>query len=191
MSADEFILVHELYLRMTFISERDFNFFRWILPLQAVRSFMEQLRPNLGRRELQKGFWSIEEFGRQMFFSPHEYFGMKNQEYREGRARIHWQYERKRTPPIQRYIGVGYKDKGNCRDLSWNGEPSMRELARDERIRNKWMEDPERPDFLKHYLGSIIPERYAEHQTRIWKTEKSTRNRVATVERTVSILTVK
>lgn len=33
------------------------------------------------------------------------------------------------SPPPQRYIGVGYRDKGNCRNSSYDGSPSWQEVA--------------------------------------------------------------
>lgn len=35
----------------------------------------------------------------------------------------------------QRYIGVGYKDKGSCKDYSFDGSPSWQEVSLDERFR--------------------------------------------------------
>lgn len=35
----------------------------------------------------------------------------------------------KRNPPPQRYIGVGYRDKGTAKDLTIDGSPSWQEVA--------------------------------------------------------------
>lgn len=150
---EEVLATQELYLRMTFMAERDFNYMHWLLPLQEIAPLVRSLGPGLTKRDLQRELWMVGILGRKMFLTDHEYFGLKGQKYREGRYRISWNYYQKRRPPVQRYMGVGYRDKGNCRDLSWDGRPSMRECSRDEKTRNNWMRAREQLSFGKHYLG--------------------------------------
>lgn len=145
LDQDEIILMQELFLRLTFYAEKDWNYMIWLAPLLAVQNLVYKIQPNQSRKNgLKMEFLAIGEAGRDMILSPHEYFGLKNQEFREGKARLIWKYPRKVKPPIERYIGVGYKDKGNCRDLSWDGSPTMREYCRSETFRTQLEEDNRR-----------------------------------------------
>jgi hypothetical protein len=72
---------------------------------------------------------------RSFLLGPYEYFGMKYSEYKD-----HWPHVRFVKQPLrkvqQRFIGVGYKDKGSSRNKSIDGSPSIEEICRDERFRN-------------------------------------------------------
>lgn len=156
LTSEEILMTKELFLRATFVAETDFNYFIWLEPLRAVQDLIWlKLEPGSTRRkDLKTAFWAIGDFGRDMILPPHEYFGLKHQEYREGRARFYWKYDRKRKPPIERYIGVGYKDKGNCRNLSWDGSPSVKEICSSEWFRAELRaEIREKPNYSDMPMG--------------------------------------
>jgi hypothetical protein len=57
----------------------------------------------------------------------HQYFGMKNSEYKEQKPSCFYK-KIELVKSDQRYIGVGYKDKGSSRDKSHDGTLDWKEL---------------------------------------------------------------
>lgn len=75
--------------------------------------------------------WLHPIFKSKFFLNPHEYFGLKHQNTEIlilKRIRFFKEME-KPFPKSPRYIGVGYKDKGNLRNTSVNGNPHWKEVA--------------------------------------------------------------
>jgi len=135
LTAPEVSILMELTLRTDRMIQKDFNFRRWILPLQEIKNLISGLRPGESRRNgLRQKFLALGTAGIYLILSPFEYFGMKGQE-RPGVARIEWSLPRLRRFPPKPYIGVGYKDKGNLRNKCHDGTPSWQEVASDERNR--------------------------------------------------------
>lgn len=144
LSKDEFFITWELFLRLTRMAERDYNFLKWLIPLKEISPLMGSLKPGLSRRNgLKKAFWSIGEAGKWLILSPHEYFGIKYQEP-EGRVKLRRLYPEKRRPPLERYIGVGYKDKGFLPNLAVEGSPSWKVVCQSEGQRSQ----KERTEYL-------------------------------------------
>lgn len=63
-----------------------------------------------------------------VLLSPHEYFGLKNQIYKEQEPSVFFRNVELRKFTIP-YVGVGYKDKGSSRLVAYDGTPDWRELC--------------------------------------------------------------
>jgi hypothetical protein len=148
LDPNEVLVLQELFLRATFYAESDFNYNIWLVRLEAIASLVMKLKPYQSRKtHLKVEFWKIGIPGRDMILTPHEYFGLKSEEYRIGHVRYRWVTPRKVKPPLERYVGVGYKDKGNCRNLSWDGTPSLKEYCSTEEFRATMNGEPKRMDY--------------------------------------------
>lgn len=154
LDPDEVLCLQELFLRATFYAEKDFNYTIWLERLRAVSNLVMQMKPFQSRkRELKVEFWKIGISGRDMILSPHEYFGLKTEKYREGYVRYRWASPRKVRPPLERYVGVGYKDKGNCRNLSWDGSPTLKEFCSTNEFRATLEREPRRSNYGDKLVG--------------------------------------
>jgi hypothetical protein len=154
LDSNEVLCLQELFLRATFYAEQDFNYIIWLVRLEAVADLVMKLEPKQCRaRELKVEFWKIGISGRDMILSPHEYFGLKSEKYREGHVRYRWTYPRKVKPPLERYVGVGYKDKGNCRNLSWDGSPTLKEFCSTDEFRAIIEREPRRSNYGDKLVG--------------------------------------
>lgn len=64
-------------------------------------------------------------FGRKKFFNVKNFVVRKNRKLQ-------------RSPPPQRFIGVGYRDKGTCQIKHYDGTPSWQDVATSESIRSQY-----------------------------------------------------
>jgi len=67
--------------------------------------------------------------GRRFLYSPHAYYGLKNNSFKPLKTLVKTNRSRRGNLPEQRYVGVGYKDKGNKRIPHFDGSPSWQEVA--------------------------------------------------------------
>jgi hypothetical protein len=115
---------------------RDSKFFHLRYVLLHIGGFLKKLNLNFREKyNLFKTFLYWPSECRGFLLSAHEYYGLKNGRMKsEGIPRVKWITVRL-IKSFQRYIGVGYKDKGSSRDKSWDGSPSLEEVCRDLRYR--------------------------------------------------------
>lgn len=152
----EVIAVTELALRLDDMAARDNNYRLWIVPLKAIRPLLEKLRPGQSRASGLKGkFMSLDLPATALIFGPHEYFGLKGQK-RPGHFRVLWSYPVKRRPVTSRWMGVGYKDKGNLRNKARDGTPDWKEVAVDEKMRSEWRADRDWSMFSENTPEGIL-----------------------------------
>lgn len=138
LTEGEVIAVTELALRLDDMASRDRNYRFWLLPLIAIRPILEGLRPGESRATGLKGkFLMLDPPALELILGPYEYYGMKGNE-RPGHVKISWVYPKKGQSQTPRWMGVGYKDKGNLRIRARDGSPDWKEVAVDEKMRQKW-----------------------------------------------------
>lgn len=136
LSEDELHIILDLYLRFLEMSCKDQNYRIWVKPLKEAKPIFEGLRSGQSKSKgLKNKFLMVDRSITGLILNPHAYFGMKHQS-RIGAAKLVSNPPRKRRLPPKRFIGVGYRDKGNLRDKSYDGHPKWQEVASDERVRN-------------------------------------------------------
>jgi len=130
-TAEDVFSTHEIYQRTVALAESDYNFRFWLQPLKGIESIIRSLCPNPEKQVHKMSLWAVD--GPGVWFIPDKfyYFGEKGQE------RQLWRFDlrvpRKPRPFFKRFIGVGYRDKGNLRSSSWNGSASWQEVMADRR----------------------------------------------------------
>lgn len=132
LSLEEYLALYEVYFSLQ--ESRDPN------TLQKWKDSLSRVSPVLvglsefkefpivldadSRVELSKHLWSDP-----ILPQPEAFFGlMGNRELRNS-FRIKFRSEWIPRKRVERYIGVGYKDKGNCRVPSFDGTPSWQRVA--------------------------------------------------------------
>jgi hypothetical protein len=152
----EVIAVTELALRLDDMASRDANYRSWIVPLKAVRPLLIELRPGQSRASgLKWKFMSLDLPATALILGPHEYFGLRSNK-RTGQVQVLWSYPRKRRPVTSRWMGVGYKDKGNLRNKALDGSPDWKEVAVDQNMRTEWRADRDWSMFSEHTPEGIL-----------------------------------
>jgi hypothetical protein len=90
--------------------------------------------------------------------SPHAYFGWKENHKSENWLKV-INRQLRSSPPPKRFIGVGYQDKGTCRDISKDSSPSWQEVASSRLVDEKTR--PFVPDHMRtawnYYEGKLVP----------------------------------
>jgi hypothetical protein len=72
----------------------------------------------------------LENLPKELLPSPHAYFGMKgNRDLRTSYTLLFNDAILPKKAKSKRYIGVGYKDKGSCRDVAFDSSPHWKEVA--------------------------------------------------------------
>jgi hypothetical protein len=133
---EEVKILFDLYLKFEDLANKDANYAVWVKPLKEAKPIMRKVRVNVSKNQgLRNEFLRVDRSVTGLILDSHGYFGMKGQE-RLGTAKLVQNPPRKRRLPPKRFIGVGYKDKGNLRDKSYDGTPSWEEVVVDERMRN-------------------------------------------------------
>jgi hypothetical protein len=131
ISLEEYLLLYHLYFDLS--ESKDPNFQeKYKVFLKKVQENLEFLNENrifpiiLGEKERQY----LDEIFSNDIPKAREYFGLAGQrDIRDSfRLILHDAIEPKRFAP-KKVIGVGYKDKGTCRNIAFDGSPSWKEIA--------------------------------------------------------------
>lgn len=135
LTVDEVVILMDLFLRFDDLVSRDWNYRVWLKPLQEATTILRNLQAGQSKTfGLKERFLRADRCITGLILDPHAYFGLKNQN-RPGAARLITCYPKRRRPQAKRFIGVGYRDKGNLRITSYDGHPNWSEVAADERMR--------------------------------------------------------
>jgi hypothetical protein len=136
LNETELWILLDLFLKFEELSWRDFNYKIWVKPLKEAKPILHGLKSNQSKNQgLREKFLKVDRSVCGLILDAHAYFGMKNQN-RLGTARLDSNPPRKRRLPPKRFIGVGYRDKGNLREKSYDGQQPWPEVASDEKMRN-------------------------------------------------------
>jgi hypothetical protein len=134
ITEEDISVFHELFLRAVDLSEQDYNYRKYLLPLKGMQDLVRGLVLSPEASHHRKTLWSLE--SPSIWFLPSKffYFGLKGQDLRL------WKFAM-RTPrlqkfPIQRRMGVGYRDKGSLRLSAEDGSPTWKEVATRRRARD-------------------------------------------------------
>ena len=161
LSSDELFIVLDLYLRFLDMAVRDNNYQVWVIPLKKVEPILKGLRPGQSKvRGLKMKFWSVDRAVTALILSPYAYYGLKN-EHRLNEAKLISGPPKKVRVPPKRYLGVGYRDKGNLRDKCYDGQQNWSEVVTDESMRKNirwndrdWSDPAEVPEGIPYGADS-------------------------------------
>jgi len=123
----ELFLLYDLLLEIRFHSFRQtYHYF-----LSEIRFFVKYCEPNI-KQFGKRAALSIDKLILDYIFDKRALFGLYHDEVFNIThvKRVYDDLTKKYHP--QRYIGVGYKDKGSCKDYSFDGSPSWQEVCLDE-----------------------------------------------------------
>ena len=130
---DEYLVLMELWLILVDLKDPGFQR-KYKDELQRSLNLYSQLsRAKSFPLRIETKLSEIPEFRLVMpnlIMTPESFFGMKGN--RNIRKSFVIQFEDSKLPlriPSERYIGVGYKDKGTCRDPSIDASPSWQEVG--------------------------------------------------------------
>jgi hypothetical protein len=130
---DEYLVLMELWLILLELKDPGFQR-KYKNELQESLNLYSQIsRANSFPLRIKIKISEIPEFRHllpSLIMTPESYFGMRGN--RNIRKSFVIQFEDSRLPlriPSERYIGVGYKDKGTCRDPSLDASPSWQEVG--------------------------------------------------------------
>lgn len=125
-----------MILDLEYLSQSQNRFKSLRLLLLNLKFFLKGLNSDFLQRNLKRSFWRYPSEHRGFLLSPHEYFGLKFGLFRTLELKIRiLRIELRKVQ--QRYVGVGYKDKGSSRKVSLDGSPPWGEVCSDYRIRKK------------------------------------------------------
>jgi hypothetical protein len=133
-TSEDVLVFHELYLRAVDLSEQDYNYRKYLLPLKGMQALVRGLVVSPETSHHRKTLWSLE--SPSVWFLPDKfgYFGVKGQDLRLWKLSM--KPPRLRKFPIQRRVGVGYRDKGSLRLSAEDGSPTWKEVATRRRARS-------------------------------------------------------
>jgi hypothetical protein len=155
INLDDIIVLYDLAQKMEEKRQKDKAFDEkygaWLI---TRFDFIATLSPQVFPFTYKGNRQEAEEALRPFLPSRQAYFGWVNNPVRSSPVEI-----RLRNPlappkalPQKRFIGVGYRDKGNRRDPAQDGSPSWQQVATSEVMRSK--EDPSNKENM---LGRILP----------------------------------
>lgn len=128
---DEYIVLFELYYDFLFETDPSFQakYGKWFKETELFFHYIARLAvfpykiPEAAREKICKHLGSV-------LPTPSAYFGLRgNRNIRNSFILILNSPLNLRQNHTERYIGVGYKDKGNCRDVAIDASPSWKEVA--------------------------------------------------------------
>jgi len=133
LSLEEYLCLYHLFYDLTEEKSKDLFFLsKYAAWLERVELLMRKMAGNkifpvIPQDETKK---IIERLLVEYLPSPRAYFGLSGQrELRQSFRLVLNDTLMPRKALPQRFIGVGYKDKGTCRDLAFDGNPSWQTVA--------------------------------------------------------------
>lgn len=129
---DEFLALSHLYFELMEVKDPNFKQ-KWISLFYRKHPFFEKLFESTDfpiRVEMSKEEVSyFREYLEDLALSPEAYFGMKGNRNIRDSFLLSLGFSSLKSVKPKPYIGVGYRDKGTCRNPAEDGSPTWQEIA--------------------------------------------------------------
>lgn len=128
---DEYLVLYELYYDFREMKDPTFQakYEEWFRETEIFFIYLARLAV-FPYRIPQQAQWKVIQHLGTVLPTQSAYFGLKGN--RDLRNSFQLQFDHPldlRSARVQRFVGVGYKDKGNCREVAIDGTPDWKETA--------------------------------------------------------------